>query len=177
MSQRLGIAAALLGDPRMLLFDEPINGLDPEGIRWIRDLLRDLPAGGRTVLVSSHVMSEMEETADHVVVIGRGRLVADIGMAELTARAGGHVVVRSPDAAELATCCAAPAPRSSRAGDGALTVTRMTGRAHRRPGRRARRARCTSSRRSAASLEQAFMELTHDSVEYAATGGSRAGDS
>src|SRR5690606_37553908 len=83
MRQRLGIAAALLGDPGVLLFDEPVNGLDPEGIRWIRGLLRDLAAEGRTVLVSSHLMSEMQATADHVLVIGRGRLIADVGVAEL----------------------------------------------------------------------------------------------
>ena len=83
MGQRLGIAAALLGDPDVLLLDEPVNGLDPEGIRWVRELLRDLADEGRTVLVSSHLMSEMEETADHLVVLGRGRLLADLPMAEL----------------------------------------------------------------------------------------------
>jgi ABC-2 type transport system ATP-binding protein len=86
MAQRLGIAAALLGDPRVLLLDEPVNGLDPEGIRWIRDLLRSLAAEGRTVLVSSHLIGELALTADQVVVIGRGRLLADTSVAELSAR-------------------------------------------------------------------------------------------
>ena len=89
MGQRLGIAAALLGDPDVLLLDEPVNGLDPEGIRWVRELLRDLADEGRTVLVSSHLMSEMEDTADHLVVLGRGRLLADVPMAELL---GAHAV-------------------------------------------------------------------------------------
>ena len=88
MAQRLGIAAALLGDPGVLLFDEPVNGLDPQGVRWIRELLRSLAAQGRTVLVSSHLISEMALTAEHLVVIGRGRLLADTSVAELTARGG-----------------------------------------------------------------------------------------
>jgi ABC-2 type transport system ATP-binding protein len=88
MSQRLGIAAALLGDPGVLLFDEPVNGLDPQGVRWARDLLRSLAAEGRTVLVSSHLISEMALTAEHLVVIGQGRLLADTSVAELTARGG-----------------------------------------------------------------------------------------
>ena len=101
MGQRLGIAAALLGDPDVLVLDEPVNGLDPEGIRWVRELLRDLADEGRTVLVSSHLMSEMEETADHLVVLGRGRLLADLPMDELL---GAHsaVRVRSPMASLLA---------------------------------------------------------------------------
>jgi ABC-2 type transport system ATP-binding protein len=91
MRQRLGIAAALLGDPGILMFDEPVNGLDPEGIRWIRTLMRSLAAEGRTVFVSSHLMSEMEHTADHLLVIGRGRLIADCGMTEFTTRGSGRV--------------------------------------------------------------------------------------
>src|SRR5207248_771680 len=91
MSQRLGLAAALLGDPQILIFDEPVNGLDPEGIRWIRTLMRSLAAEGRTVFVSSHLMSEMEHTADHLLVIGRGRLIADCGMTEFTTRGSGRV--------------------------------------------------------------------------------------
>jgi ABC-2 type transport system ATP-binding protein len=91
MRQRLGIAAALLGDPQILIFDEPVNGLDPEGIRWIRTLMRSLAAEGRTVFVSSHLMSEMEDTADHLLVIGRGRLIADCGMTEFTTRGSGRV--------------------------------------------------------------------------------------
>jgi ABC-2 type transport system ATP-binding protein len=96
MRQRLGIAAALLGDPRVLIFDEPVNGLDPEGIRWIRDFMRSLAREGRAVLVSSHLMSEMAQTADHLVVIGRGRLVADTAVSELV-RGEGAVLVRTPD--------------------------------------------------------------------------------
>jgi ABC-2 type transport system ATP-binding protein len=102
MGQRLGIAAALLGDPPVLMFDEPVNGLDPEGIRWIRTLLRGLAAQGRTVFVSSHLMSEMALTADHLVVIGRGRLIADVSMREMVEGAGRPtLVVRSPRAADL----------------------------------------------------------------------------
>jgi ABC-2 type transport system ATP-binding protein len=102
MGQRLGIAAALLGDPDVLLLDEPVNGLDPEGIRWMRELLRDRADEGRTVLVSSHLMSEMEDTADHLVVLGRGRLLADVPMEDLL---GAHaaVRVRSPQAPLLAS--------------------------------------------------------------------------
>jgi ABC-2 type transport system ATP-binding protein len=96
MRQRLGIAAALLGDPQILIFDEPVNGLDPEGIRWIRTLMRSLAAEGRTVFVSSHLMSEMEHTADHLLVIGRGRLIADCGMTEFTTRGSGRVPLEQP---------------------------------------------------------------------------------
>ena len=108
MRQRLGIAAALLGDPQILMFDEPVNGLDPEGILWIRTLMRSLAAEGRTVLVSSHLMSEMEYTADHLLVIGRGRLIADCGMAEFIARGSGQAVrVRTPQPDALAWAVAA----------------------------------------------------------------------
>ena len=111
MSQRLGIAAALLGNPEILIFDEPVNGLDPEGILWIRTLMRALAAEGRTVFVSSHLMSEMENTADHLIVIGRGRLIADCGMAEFIARSSGQaVLVRTPRAGR-----AGPAPSRPRA--------------------------------------------------------------
>ena len=108
MGQRLGIAAALLGDPEVVLLDEPVNGLDPDGVRWIRDLLRRLAGEGRTVFVSSHLMSEMALTADHLVVLGRGRLLADVSLAELTARADGRVLVRSPQPVELSRLLAAP---------------------------------------------------------------------
>src|SRR5690606_11311795 len=98
MCQRLGIATAMLGDPEVLLFDEPANGLDPEGIRWVRSLFQNLAREGRTILVSSHLMSEMEETADHVLVIGRGRLIADANLHELTqANQGGKVRVSCPE--------------------------------------------------------------------------------
>jgi ABC-2 type transport system ATP-binding protein len=97
MSQRLGIAATMLGDPKVLMFDEPVNGLDPEGILWIRNLMKALAAEGRTVFVSSHLMSEMEYTADHLIVIGRGKLIADCSMSEFIARSSGASVrVRTP---------------------------------------------------------------------------------
>jgi ABC-2 type transport system ATP-binding protein len=86
MKQRLGIAAALLGDPKVLIFDEPVNGLDPDGVRWIRELMRSLAAEGRTILLSSHLMSEMASTAEHIVIVGRGRLIAQATVTELTAR-------------------------------------------------------------------------------------------
>ncbi|KGN40210.1 ABC transporter ATP-binding protein [Knoellia aerolata] len=102
MAQRLGLAAALLGDPAVLILDEPVNGLDPDGIRWIRDLLREFAHEGRTVFISSHLMSEMALTADHLVVIGKGRLLADVPMADMIAAAGSTVRVKSPRAADLA---------------------------------------------------------------------------
>src|SRR5581483_5533076 len=107
MGQRLGIAAALLGDPKVLMFDEPVNGLDPEGILWIRNLMKMLAAEGRTVFVSSHLMSEMENTAEHLIVIGRGELLADCTMEEFIARSSGQSVrVRSPQADLLAKAVA-----------------------------------------------------------------------
>jgi ABC-2 type transport system ATP-binding protein len=166
MSQRLGIAAALLGDPGVLLFDEPVNGLDPDGIRWVRNLLRGLAREGRTVFVSSHLMSEMALTADEVVVIGRGRLIAQTPVSELTATSsGGYVTVRSPVADRLG-------PALQRAGasltvepDGALTVRGMTAAAI---GDLAIGLGLGLHELSphVASLEEAFMELTEDSVEY-----------
>src|SRR5215472_9821376 len=103
MSQRLGVAAAMLGDPQILLLDEPVNGLDPEGVLWIRNLMKHLASEGRTVLVSSHLMNEMAVTADHLIVIGRGRLLADCPAAEFTGRhSGQRVLVRTPDVARLA---------------------------------------------------------------------------
>ena len=109
MGQRLGIASALLGDPAIVMLDEPVNGLDPEGIRWIRDLLKTLAAEGRTVFLSSHLMSEMALTADHLIVIGRGRLIADITVDEFIRRHSRHLVrVRSPQAARLAELVASP---------------------------------------------------------------------
>ncbi|MGY1743920.1 ATP-binding cassette domain-containing protein [Blastococcus sp. SYSU D00695] len=121
MGQRLGIAAALLGDPEVLLLDEPVNGLDPEGIRWVRELLRGLAAEGRTVLVSSHLMSEMEDTADHLVVLGRGRLLADVPMAELLG-ASAAVRVRTPGAGPLAAQLRRAGGRVLVESDGALRV-------------------------------------------------------
>src|SRR5207302_448121 len=114
MGQRLGIASALLGDPSTVMLDEPVNGLDPEGIRWMRNLLKGLAAEGRTVFVSSHLMSEMALTADHLVVIGRGRKIADTSTKEFLSQASGNVVrVRSPQAAELERLIAGPADRKS----------------------------------------------------------------
>ena len=166
MAQRLGIATALLGDPGTLLLDEPVNGLDPEGIRWFRLLVRRLAAEGRTIVVSSHLMSEMEETADHVLVLGRGRLIADCSMAELTQRsAAAHVRVVSPDAAALTTVLERAGARVAVAADGALAVVALDApavgdlaaehglRVHELTPRRA-------------SLETAYLELTGDSVEY-----------
>src|SRR6478672_12422614 len=101
MRQRLGLAAALLGEPELLVLDEPANGLDPEGVRWLRDFLRSFAAGGRTVLVSSHVLAEVAQTVDHVLIVANGRLVIESPLAELTNRVGGSVRVRSPQAAKL----------------------------------------------------------------------------
>src|SRR5919205_2517352 len=121
MGQRLGIAAAMLGDPKVLILDEPANGLDPEGIRWVRGLLRRLAGEGRTVLVSSHLMSEMEDTADHLVVLGRGRLLADVPMAELLERSAA-VRVRTPQGPLLADALRRAGWRGELGIDGALRV-------------------------------------------------------
>lgn len=167
MYQRLGIAAALLGDPRILLFDEPVNGLDPEGIRWIRSLLQRLAAEGRTIFLSSHLMSEMEETADHVIVIGRGRLIADANVAELTRRsASSHVRVVSPQATALAALLERAGATVTN-GDGALTITGMEAR---QIGSLAAEHRIELQELSTqrASLEAAFMELTRGSLDYQA---------
>ena len=167
MSQRLGIAAALLGDPATLLFDEPMNGLDPEGIHWVRTMLQRFAAEGRTVVVSSHLMHEMEETADHVLVIGRGRLIADTTIADFTQRAAGsHVYVASPDAATLAALIERAGGRASSGGEEATLA--VTGLAASRIGDLAAEhgLRVHELTPHHASLEAAFMELTHDSVEY-----------
>jgi ABC-2 type transport system ATP-binding protein len=168
MGQRLGIASALLGDPATLILDEPVNGLDPEGIRWIRTLLKRLAAEGRTVFVSSHLMSEMALTAEHLIVIGRGRLIADTSVAEFVAQASaGQVKVRSPQAARLGELLALPDVTVTNTEEGTLLVGGLI---------------CDQIGRIAAdngvtlfelapqqaSLEEAFMELTGDSVEYRA---------
>ncbi len=169
MAQRLGIATALLGDPRVLLFDEPVNGLDPEGIRWIRSLLKGLANEGRTVLVSSHLMSEMEETAEHILVIGRGKLVADASIQDLTARStGNHVRVVSPQGDDLVPVLEG-AGANVTAMDGALLVTGLE---------TPRIAEIAAEHRivlyelapQRASLETAFMELTQSSQEFRASG-------
>jgi ABC-2 type transport system ATP-binding protein len=168
MRQRLGIAAALLGDPQVLMFDEPVNGLDPEGIRWIRTLMKSLAAEGRTVLVSSHLMSEMEYTADHLLVIGRGRLIADCGMAEFIARGSGQAVqVRTSQPDELTQAVVAAGGTITPAEDPylevrGLTVEQVSDLAF------TRGIRLYHLAAARVSLEHAFMELTADSVDYRA---------
>ncbi|MGY1796716.1 ABC transporter ATP-binding protein [Geodermatophilus sp. SYSU D00525] len=166
MGQRLGIAAALLGDPEVLLLDEPVNGLDPEGIRWVRGLLRDLADEGRTVLVSSHLMSEMEDTADHLVVLGRGRLLADVPMADLLGRHAA-VRVRSPQAPLLAAALRRAGAGVAPETDGAL---RVEGLAPAAVGDVAFAARVPVHELTpvVASLEAAYLELTGEDVEYRA---------
>ena len=166
MGQRLGIAAALLGDPDVLLLDEPVNGLDPEGIRWVRELLRELADEGRTVLVSSHLMSEMEDTADHLVVLGRGRLLADVPMADLL---GAHsaVRVRSPQAPVLAAALQRAGAVIELQIDGSLRVEGLD------PDQVGDVAFLAGVRvheltRVTASLEAAYLALTGDEVEYRA---------
>jgi ABC-2 type transport system ATP-binding protein len=173
MSQRLGIAGTLLGDPKMLMFDEPVNGLDPEGILWIRNLMKSLAAEGRTVFVSSHLMSEMENTADHLVVIGKGKLIADSSMTDFIARSSGSAVrVRTPSADQLALALAAEGGRATADGEGVLMVQGLTAE---KIGDIAydKSIRLHELTTVHASLEEAFMELTADSVEFhaAATGG------
>jgi ABC-2 type transport system ATP-binding protein len=168
MGQRLGIASALLGDPATVVLDEPVNGLDPEGIHWVRHLLRGLAAEGRTVFVSSHLMSEMALTADHLIVVGRGRLLADMPMGEFIAEASPALVrVRSPHATRL---------RDLLLGDGVTvrsdgpSVLEVGGLATEEIGDRAAAEGLTLHELSAhqASLEAAFMEMTRDAVEYQA---------
>ena len=168
MGQRLGIAAALLGDPRTVILDEPVNGLDTEGIRWIRSLLQGLAAEGRTVFVSSHLMSEMAMTAQHLIVIGRGRLIADTGMEEFIAGAGSGVVrVRSTDPDALAARLRSPEVAVSPGEDDALTVSGLS---TDEVGRVAGAAGITLLELTAqeASLEDAFMTVTRDAVEFRA---------
>jgi ABC-2 type transport system ATP-binding protein len=172
MGQRLGIAAALLGNPRVLILDEPVNGLDPMGIVWIRTLMKRLASEGRTVFVSSHLMNEMAVTADHLIVIGRGKLVADCSTEEFIERAGDQtVLVRSPDAERLGEAIALEGGKVTPGGDGVLGVAGME---------LARIGELASAggfvlqelapKRS--SLEEAFMELTRDTVQYGAGGAS-----
>ncbi|WP_338894542.1 ABC transporter ATP-binding protein [Streptomyces sp. TG1A-60] len=167
MKQRLGIASALLGDPPVLLFDEPLNGLDPEGVRWVRDLFRRLAAEGRTVFVSSHLMSEMEHTADELIVIGRGELIAAESLTEFSARGTGQsVTVGTPAAAVLRDLLTAEGAAVDTEGD-LLAATGVTAV---RIGEIAMEHRIPLYHLSArcASLEEAFMELTADSVQYLA---------
>jgi ABC-2 type transport system ATP-binding protein len=166
MGQRLGIAAALLGDPQILMFDEPVNGLDPEGILWIRNLMKALAAEGRTVFVSSHLMSEMENTADHLLVIGRGKLIADCTVAEFIAANSQQAVrVRTPQPDLLTKLVAAAGGTVRENGDGSMVITGID------PTRVGDLAYDNAVRLHElspihASLEQAFMELTASSVQF-----------
>jgi ABC-2 type transport system ATP-binding protein len=168
MGQRLGIAAALLGDPAILMFDEPVNGLDPEGILWIRNLMKALAAEGRTIFVSSHLMSEMEHTADHLLVIGRGRLIADCTVSEfIAANSQQSVRVRTPQPGVLAKVVAAAGGTVREDGDGVMVVL---GLGVSQVGDLAfeNSVRLHELAPTQASLEQAFMELTASSVQFQA---------
>ena len=168
MGQRLGIAAALLGDPSTVMLDEPVNGLDPEGIRWMRNLLKGLAAEGRTVFVSSHLMSEMALTADHLVVIGRGRKIADTSTKEFLSQASGNVVrVRSPQAAELERLVAGPNVTVTLLEPGLLEVHGLTAA---QIGELAAVGGVVLHELTPkeASLEEAFMDLTREDVEFKA---------
>ncbi|MGQ4414069.1 ATP-binding cassette domain-containing protein [Streptomyces sp. SAS_269] len=167
MGQRLGIAAALLGDPQTVMLDEPVNGLDPEGVRWIRNLLTSLAAEGRTVFVSSHLMSEVSLVADHLIIVGRGRLLADTTVRDLVREAGGDSVkVATADPTRLRDVLAGPGVEiTGRIGSEELQVTGVSAR---EIGLKAAEHgiplfELTSK---AVSLEEAFMELTRDAVEY-----------
>ena len=168
MSQRLGIASAMLGDPRYLLLDEPVNGLDPEGVLWIRNLMKFLASEGRTILVSSHLMNEMAVTADHLIVIGRGKLIADCAVPEFIERNSQQSVrVRTPQPAALAQAVEAAGGSARDEGSGQLTVFGLG------PDRVGDLAFDSGVRlhelvSTQASLEQAFMELTGSSVEFRA---------
>ncbi len=169
MGQRLGIAAALLGDPGVLLFDEPVNGLDPDGIRWVRHMLKGLAAEGRTVFVSSHLMSEMALTADQVVVIARGRLMADMPVSEFTAASSQRFVrVRSPEKGRLSAALASEGAEVTEERDGSLFVR---GANEVEIGELAARLSIVLHELSpqSASLEEAFMAMTEGSLEYSNT--------
>jgi ABC-2 type transport system ATP-binding protein len=177
MSQRLGVAAALLGDPEILLLDEPVNGLDPEGVLWIRNLMKQLAGMGKTVLVSSHLMNEMAVTADHLIVIGRGKLLANASTAEVIARGSGQSVrVRTPDADKLASLITSaggtvvPGTNGGPAGDpdDRTPVLTVTGVPAARIGELAASASIVLHELTPqlATLEDAFLELTSDSLEF-----------
>ena len=169
MSQRLGIAGALLGDPPVLMFDEPLNGLDPEGIVWIRQLMRHLAGEGRTVFVSSHLMNEMAVTADHLIVIGHGKLLRDEGMTEFVESRSQHwVVVRSPQLNELATRLEAAGAKVKPGVEDSIEVAGIDSNGI---GDLASANGLTLHELATqrVSLEDAFMDLTHDSVEYRAS--------
>jgi ABC-2 type transport system ATP-binding protein len=167
MGQRLGVAAALLGDPATVILDEPANGLDPEGIRWIRNLLKGLASEGRTVFLSSHLMSEMEQTADHLIVIGRGRMIADTDVASFvsTASSGAPVRVRAAQPQAVAAALTAGGGRSEPMDDGALRIFGLTSE---RIGEIAAAQQLVLHELTPiqVSLEDAFMSITKDSVEF-----------
>jgi ABC-2 type transport system ATP-binding protein len=166
MGQRLGIAAALLGDPSTVMLDEPVNGLDPEGILWVRHLLRGLAAEGRTVFVSSHLMSEMSLTADHLIVIGRGRKIADMSTEDFIKQAsGGLVLVRTPQAAQLEALLSGPDVTVTAAGPGLLEVRGLTA-VQIGEAAAANQVVLHELTPQQASLEEAFMTLTRDDVEF-----------
>jgi ABC-2 type transport system ATP-binding protein len=174
MGQRLGVASALLGDPKVVVLDEPVNGLDPEGVLWIRNLLKGLAAEGRTVFVSSHLMSEMAQTATRLIVVGRGRLIADTTVEEFVARAAGnHVTVRTPEAARLRDLLLGPDVTVTSEQPEILSVQGLT---PEQIGTAAWQAHLPVYELALqqASLEQAFMQLTEDSVEYRSADTSHA---
>jgi len=174
MTQRLGIAAAMLGDPPVLLLDEPVNGLDPEGIRWVRTFMRQLAGEGRTIFVSSHLMSEMAVTADHLIVIGRGKLIANSSTEEFIQRSSERsVLVRTPDAGRLRQLIAGDGGTvESTEGDGGMVVTGLPAP---RIGELAASASIVLHELTPRlpSLEEAFMELTADSVEFGKVGSAK----
>jgi ABC-2 type transport system ATP-binding protein len=180
MSQRLGIAAAMLGDPEVLLLDEPVNGLDPEGVLWARNLMKQLAAEGRTIFVSSHLMNEMAVTADHLIVIGRGKLIADCSTEEFIARSSDKsVLVRTPDPARLTELITAAGGKVSASGQepanpsGPAAELEVTGLDAPKIGELAAAAGVVLHELTPrASLEEAFLELTSGSVEF---GGHEAG--
>jgi len=175
MGQRVGIAVAMLGDPEVLVLDEPVNGLDPEGILWIRNLMKALAAEGRTVFVSSHLMNEMAVTADHLIVIGKGKLIAESSTQEFIERSSEKsVLVRSPDAARLADLIAAEGGKAApqEPADGRAGTLRVTGLEAARIGEIAAAQQLVLHELTPqlASLEEAYMELTADSLEYGVPG-------
>jgi ABC-2 type transport system ATP-binding protein len=173
MGQRLGIAAALLGDPEVVMLDEPVNGLDPDGIRWIRDLMKTLAAEGRTVFLSSHLMSEMALTADHLIVIGRGRLITDVSVAEFIHQHSRHTVrVRSPQTSELAEIVRSADVSVEAIEPGLISIEGLSAE---QVGRQAASNGFVLYELTPqqASLEEAFMDLTRDEVEYRATPSAR----
>jgi ABC-2 type transport system ATP-binding protein len=166
MGQRLGIASALLGDPKILMLDEPVNGLDPDGVLWVRQLLRQLAADGRTVFLSSHLMSEMALTADHLIVIGRGRLIRDLSLDDFIADAAASWVrVRSPQAAQLRELLLGTDVTVSSSEPGSLHVKGLSSE---EIGTRAFDAglRLYELSPVEASLEEAYMQITKEAVEY-----------